>query len=169
MTLLHVLITIAVLILGWIAWIATARYRMQMVKSAEQGKIQERLKAGEVEMVADIDAIRMKPLAFRLFKDVHVIEPMDMSKFMEVMVAMEALHSLNGKSPTVEQLHDAYDRLFSVACPTVTREVITRMSHIQIGQVVNLLMEYLAGKAHVNAEKKSPRLEESKPSASVSP
>lgn len=122
---------------------------------SRQYRIRRAVANGDVILAADIDAIRTKPYAFQLFDEIHTIQPFTVEKLVEVTSAVAHLGSMHDRKNSKEDLLAAYGKLFRETCPTLNRSVLEKMNVAQIAQVYNLILEYIAGKAHIEAEKKN--------------
>lgn len=124
----------------------------------KQRKLENLIEDGEVLLGADIDAVREKPFAFKLAGMIHVIKPMNVVQFVEVTEALAHLDSLKSKKCSKEELLAAYDNLFGRVCGSVTREMLENMNSSQVAALLNTIIEFIMGKAHLEAEKKRPNL-----------
>lgn len=101
-------------------------------------------------IVSDLDALIAEPIAFRFQGRVHEIQPISTLELVRFTNAFAALSELNGKSDTISlaELIDAYTRVISAVCPTITRAHVEDMTQAQIAALFQLVMDSVVGKAH---------------------
>lgn len=116
----------------------------------------------EFVVVTNLDAIKSRTIGFRFNGKIHKIRPLSIEKYIEATAAMAAIGELiaSKKRITTEaRVMDAYDAIFSVICPSVTRSDLENMSVQQIGALYNTVIEHIMGRDQFEAQKKSPSSE----------
>lgn len=141
------LIVNAVFLAGIAAWIGFDQLK--------QRRLMRGVEIGDINLGADIDAVREKPFAFQLCGKIHVIKPMSVTEFVEVTEALAHLDSLKVRKCTKEELLDAYEGLFRKACPSVSRTMIESINAAQVAALLDAIIQFMVGKAHIEAQKKS--------------
>lgn len=146
----------------WIAVLATAAVALSLVAlllvmRRGGGIIPSRASAPEV--VSDLDALVSKPVGFRLHGRTHKIPPLKNLDFMRAVNAFAGVDLLRAKDQITDiELLEAYERVFAIMCPTVTRKQLEEMEQSQVAALFNLCCETVMGKAQVRAEKKTPKI-----------
>jgi hypothetical protein len=108
------------------------------------------------QVVTDLDALISKPVGFRFHGRIHIIPPLEVAEFLKATSAIAAIDELRTMEKlTEEDLVDRYSRCFAIVCPTVTKDLVQKMSLQQIAALYNLVLEAIMGKAQVDLEKKS--------------
>lgn len=113
----------------------------------------------EFVVVTNLDAIKGRTIGFRFNGKIHKIKPLPVEKYIEATAAMAAIGELiaNKKRVRTEaELLDAYDAIFSVMCPSVSRADLEDMSVQQIGALYNTILQHVMGAEQFEAQKKSP-------------
>jgi hypothetical protein len=109
---------------------------------------------GKSKSVADLDAMLVEPVAFKVLNKEHVIAPLSVEQFFKVTAAWSELDTLRDtKEIPVEFVLDKYYEVISAAVSTITREDMNQMSIQQIGAILQLVVETVTGK--IFAEKKT--------------
>lgn len=110
------------------------------------------------EVVADLDALLVKSVWFTFGGRAHKIPPLSNADFLKAMNALAELDLLRHQKrvKSIDELEAAYLGVFSVVCPTITKEDVKEMSQQQVAALMLLVQETIMGKAQVDAEKKSP-------------
>lgn len=150
------MLTAAYVFLMLVCLIALLGIGVKVYHWVKQTRVRAAINRGAVELASDLDAVRMKPYAFHLGGVIHVINPVSLERFIEIGEAQgRILELIKKKNVTHEEVIAAYQRLFSAACPTMTLEVVQKMNQAQLFALMNTVNEFMAGRAHMNAEKKS--------------
>lgn len=113
----------------------------------------------EFVVVTNLDAIKTRTIGFRFNGKIHKIKPLSIEKYAEATAAMAAIGELIMSKKRIKseaQLLDAYQAIFSVICPSVTRDDLENMSVQQIGALYNTVLEHIMGRDQFEAQKKSP-------------
>jgi len=104
--------------------------------------------------VADLDAMLVEPVSFKLHNKIHLLRPLNVEQFMVLSMALVDIVELQKKqSISPDELVDKYYALVSSACDTVSKNDIRDMSQQQVSALFNLIIETITGK--VFSEKKS--------------
>lgn len=123
----------------------------------------------ELVVVTNLDAIKSRTIGFRFNGKIHKIKPLPVDKYIEATFAMAGIADIvanKKKLKSESQLLDAYEGIFSILCPSVTRADLNNMSVQQIGALYNTVLEQIMGRDQFEAQKKSQSLAaEAKPRA----
>lgn len=98
------------------------------------------------EAVTDLDAIISEPIEFRLHGKIHRINPLTTEQFLKVtneyvnIQSMQKMDSLDS-----QEVISRYHAFISVACASITREDIEKMTQQQAGALLNLIIGLLTG------------------------
>lgn len=105
-------------------------------------------------IVSDLDALIAEPIAFRFQGRVHEIQPISTLELVRFTNAWASLSELNGKSDaiSVSDLVDAYTKVISAVCPSITRSHVEDMTQAQIAALFQLVMDSVVGKSHVEPD-----------------
>lgn len=122
--------------------------------------------ARDADVVADLDALIERPIAFKLNGRQHALNPMTMQQWLKVTNGLGRLDALNRKLKTEDvkesEMIAEYHRFFSSVCPTMTEDLLLEMTHAQRGALLQLVIDYAGAKAHVKQaqadEKKNTQL-----------
>lgn len=121
-----------------------------MLFSLRTGKPVEQPQAN---LVSDLDAMIAHPVAFRLHGKVHFIRPISVKEFYAFTNAMLSVQGLEkAEHVTPAQIIDLYYRLVASVCDSIDRSDIEKMTQAQCGALLNLIVEVVTGKAHVESE-----------------
>lgn len=116
--------------------------------------VRQKYTESAAQAVADLDALLVEPVSFKLHRKVHLINPLSVEQFMHLSASLVDIMDLQKKQGlTSEELIDKYYALVSSVCSTVTKDDIREMSQQQVAALFNLIMETITGK--VFAEKKT--------------
>ena len=111
---------------------------------------------GSARGIADLDAMLVEPVGFKLLGRDHVMRPLSVEQFFRVTTKWAELEAIRAdKEINVEALLDKYHEIISAAVPTVKREDMDKMSMQQIGAVLQLVVETVTGKIFATEEKKT--------------
>lgn len=109
------------------------------------------------QAVADLDAMLVEPVSFKLHGKMHLIKPLSVEQFMVLSASLVDIVELQKQnSITPKELIDKYYALISNVCDSVKRSDIEQMSQQQVSALFNLVIETVTGKIFV--EKKSPAI-----------
>ena len=102
------------------------------------------------EVVSDLDALVSEPIAFRFNGEIHEIKPVTTIELFSFTTAFAEIQEISsrGEQVTVSELVDAYARVISSVCPTITRAHVEDMTQPQVGALFQLVMDSVVGKAH---------------------
>ena len=104
--------------------------------------------------VADLDAMLVEPVGFRLHGKDHLIKPLTVEQFMLYAVNLSDIYSLKEKKDvTADELIDKYYALISSVCSTIKRSDIEQMSQQQVSALFELIVSTVTGK--IFSEKKT--------------
>lgn len=104
--------------------------------------------------VADLDAMLVEPVSFKLHGKTHVIKPLNVEQFMILSVALVDIMELQKQQNiSPETLIEKYYALISSACDSITKQDIREMSQQQVSALFNIVIETITGK--VFTEKKT--------------
>ena len=107
--------------------------------------------------VADLDALLVEPISFKLHGKNHVIKPLTVEQFMILSAALIDIVDLQKKQGlSSEELIDKYYGLVSSVCDTVKKSDIENMSQQQVSALFNLIIKTVTGEVFV--EKKNPMI-----------
>jgi len=113
--------------------------------------------ASDVRLVCDLDAILTETVGFKFDGVIYEIPPISLEKFILAVQGLAVLDNLKQKKElNGPELLDAYESLFRLVCPKLTRKIIQDMGHQRIGALLNLIIEVIMGKATLTLEKKNP-------------
>ena len=116
-----------------------------------------RMPPSDVRLVCDLDAILTETVGFKFDGVIYEIPPISLEKFILAVQGLAVLDSLKQKKElNGTELLDAYESLFRLVCPKLTRKIIQDMGHQRIGALLNLIIEVIMGKATLTLEKKNP-------------
>lgn len=97
--------------------------------------------------VADLDAILVEPVSFKLHGKIHIIKPLDVQQFMLLTKAIIDFQELQSKDAiTPSELIDRYYSLMNGVCPSIKRKDIEDMTHQQVAALYDLVMNTITGK-----------------------
>lgn len=110
------------------------------------------------QLVSDLDKMISDPIAFKWGGRIHTIKPVTTEQFLKVSEAMLTINQLVQKNTlSVEEIIDAYWRVFSAVCDSITKKDVARMTQAQLGALYQIIVETVTGKAHASGEKKTPQ------------
>ena len=119
--------------------------------------------AKSYDTIADLDAMIVEPVSFKLHGKIHVIKPLTTEQFFILSANLNEIYKLKEQSNfTAEQLIDKYYELMSTACKTITRKDIEDMEQYQVSALFELVVETITGKIFAEKKKIVP-LTENKP------
>lgn len=108
------------------------------------------------QVVADIDAIEVRPVAFKWKGKLHTIKPVSTKEYLKVTEVFGKMDALGKTSNyTVEQLVDVYAELIMTLCNTIKREDILEMSQAQVGALLQLVIDHVTGRVAQDEKKKT--------------
>lgn len=113
---------------------------------------------GDTQVVSDLDAICVKPVAIQWQGRTHVLKPITTAEFLrasEAMAKMDALTKKDKDQIKLDELVDAYANVIASVCDTITRKDVLKMSQAQVGALIQVIIDHVTGRIH--AEKKSPQ------------
>lgn len=106
------------------------------------------------EVVADLDAILVENVGFKLHGKEHIIKPLTVEQFMLYAVNLSEIYALKEKSNlNASDLIDKYHALISSVCSTVKRSDIEQMSQQQVSALFELIVDTVSGKLFVEKKK----------------
>lgn len=113
-----------------------------------------------VRVVADLDKLVAEPIGFRLNGKVHVIKPITTRTFLLVSQKLGELDILRAKiSKTGEiserEIVERYHAVFQSCSDTMTKDDIRDMTHSQRAALLQVILECIGGKAHVQSAEES--------------
>jgi hypothetical protein len=111
----------------------------------------------QAKVVADLDVIDVKPVAFRFNGETHLLKPVTTKEFLkasESFAKMDAMSKSDNQVP-IEEVIDVYADLISSLCDTVNRDDILNMSQAQVAALLQLIIDHVTGRV-VKDEKKNP-------------
>ena len=104
-------------------------------------------KAAQAHVVADIDAIDVKPVAFKWADKIHVLRPITTKEYLKVTETFAKMERLSKEGGyTCDELVDVYAELLASLCDTITRADIMRMTQAQVGAVLQLIIDHVTGR-----------------------
>jgi hypothetical protein len=107
----------------------------------------EKFDEQQVSVVADIDAILTKPVAFRFNGKLHYIKPVSTREYLKVTEIFAKMDSMGANgAPDVSSLVDVYSELFSSLCETISKKDVMEMTQSQIGALLQLVIEHVTGR-----------------------
>lgn len=110
--------------------------------------------AAKATPIADLDAMLVQPIEFRLLGRDHVINPISVEQFFLVTTKWADLDELKAvKDIPVEVVLDKYYEIISSVVDSISREDLNQMSMQQIGGALQLVVETVTGKAFVDQKK----------------
>lgn len=105
------------------------------------------------EQIADLDAMIVEAVSFKLHGKIHTIKPLTTEQFLLLSSNLNKVYALRDKGEvTADNLIDAYYELMHTASPTIKRKDIAEMSQYQVSALFELVVETITGKLF--AEKK---------------
>lgn len=114
----------------------------------------QRYTEAATQSVADLDALLVEPVSFKLHGKMHTINPLSVEQFMLLSSALVEIVDLQKKEGlTSDELIERYYGLVTSVCDTVTKDDIREMSQQQVSALFNLIIETITGKLFV--EKKN--------------
>lgn len=106
------------------------------------------------DIVADLDAMIVENVGFKLHGKQHVIRPLTVEQFMLYAVNLSEIYSLKERNDlSASELIDKYYALISSVCSTVKRSDIEEMSQQQVSALFELIVETVTGKVFVEKKK----------------
>lgn len=110
----------------------------------------------QTEVICDLDAILSKTVAFKYNGKIYEIPPLTFQEFIRATNALAEIDILRKKEGLDEaQVLSAYDKIFSIVCPSFDRVILNTMGNQQIAALFNLVIEVIMGKATLEVEKKN--------------
>lgn len=98
-------------------------------------------------MVSDLDAMISQPVSFKVLGKTHVIQPLTVQQFTQFAFAYSQIMALhNQEVVTPDELVEAYYKMVSSVCDTVTKEDISKMSQQQVAGLFQIMVDLQAGK-----------------------
>lgn len=111
----------------------------------------------EVKVVTDLDRLITEHTGFRWNGKVHVINPISTELFLKLTNEFDRIERLiKGGSNEPKLVLDAYAKLFSSVCDTISIHDVREMTYPQIGALFTLVVRCVTGRAQVEEQKKSP-------------
>lgn len=115
-----------------------------------------RAKAIDAQVVSDLDAIIARPVAFRWQGQTHVLEPIDVSMFLQVSEAIAKMEALMRKEGfDLSEAIDTYADVIGSVCKTIGRKELMQMTQAQVGALLQLVYGHVTGKVHADDKKKT--------------
>lgn len=110
----------------------------------------------DAPVIADLDAILADPVYFKWDGKNHAIKPMSTKQYLRVLDKYSDLFSMNKaeSKPTEEELQNGFGDLFSMCIDTIGRKEVARMTPVQVGAIMQLIIEAITGKAQADTVKK---------------
>jgi hypothetical protein len=106
------------------------------------------------DVIADLDAIVLEPVQFKLHGKLHEIAPVTTESFLRYTNALGKLMELKDKNQiTPDELVEGYFGLISSVCGTVTKQDIDDMTQGQVAALFQLVMDSVTGKAQAEVHK----------------
>jgi len=103
---------------------------------------------GVTNIVADIDAIEVNPVAFKWNGKAHYLRPVSTKEYLkiaEIFVRMDNLNK-NQSEYSVNDLVDVYSELISSLCNTITKKDVLSMTQVQVAAIIQLIIEHVTGR-----------------------
>jgi hypothetical protein len=112
------------------------------------------------EIVADLDQIVGKPVAFRLAGKTHYIDPITTQEFYGLANATAELWALKDEAKiTADELVDRYYGIVFSVCKTIKRKDIEAMTQAQVTALYSLIMDTVMGRVgHGGVDEKKKRI-----------
>lgn len=109
-----------------------------------------RMDASDYTIVADLDSIISDTIAFKFAGKAYEILPVDTESFMKMARSLDRIRNLlekrkEGEDITDHQVTESYFSLFSPICPTLKRDVVEKMSVVQLHSLLQLFIRHLTG------------------------
>jgi hypothetical protein len=112
--------------------------------------------AAQSRPIADLDAMLVEPVGFRLLGRDHVINPISVEQFFLVTTKWAELDMLKAKKDVaISEVLDKYFEIISSVVDTISRDDLNQMSMQQIGGALQLVVETVTGKVFAEDQKKT--------------
>lgn len=110
----------------------------------------------DAPVIADLDAILAEPVYFKWDGKNHAIKPMATKQYLKVLDKYSDLFSMNKAEakPTEQELINGFGDLFSMCIDTIGRAEVAQMSPVQVGAIMQLIIESITGKVQGETVKK---------------
>jgi len=114
-------------------------------------------------VVIDLDSLVLEPFSFKLNGVVHQIKPISTEQFFKITNYLARLNNFQKEIKETGKIEQAdilltYNQLFVEACDTLTAEDITGMEIPQRAALLELIIDVVKGRAHVDYEKKNSKI-----------
>ena len=104
-------------------------------------------RSANIESIADLDAMIVEPVSFKLHGKTHVISPLTTQQFLVLSAALNNIYQLkNDGEVTAQVLIDRYYELMHIASKTITKSDIEKMSQYQVSALFELITQTITGK-----------------------
>jgi len=106
------------------------------------------------DIIADLDDIVTKPVAFRVNGKVFKVQPVDVGSFLEIANVLAELENLmkersrGGTQTTDEQVYQIYFDFVHPLCKEIKLKDIRAMKIPQLHGMVNLVIQHMTGRLH---------------------
>lgn len=114
-------------------------------------------KEEETHIVADLDAIDVRPAKFKWDGKIHEIRAVNTFEYLKVTEIFARMDMLSKRSDfTVQELAEVYADLITSVCDTIKRDDVYKMTNQQIGALFQLILDQVSGRlTKYDAEKKN--------------
>jgi len=117
---------------------------------------------GDVEVVADLDALISDDIAFRFGGKTYKIKPLEAGEAFIVWQNLSKLEGLTKRDEvTFTEVLDFYTDLFSSVCPEIKRSDVEQMSQPQCAALLQLILDTVTGRVFSESKKKVGMMRES--------
>lgn len=107
----------------------------------------------EAEVVADLDAMLSEPIAFRFQGKTHIIKPISTAELLKYSnAAFRVSEVMKDEKATHDSVTDAAYGVISSVCSSITRKDLQKMNQVQVGALLNLVIECVTGKIYARGE-----------------
>lgn len=115
-------------------------------------------------VVADIDAIDVRPALFRWQGKAHKLRPVTTREYLKVTETFAKMDAL-GKAGnyTADDLVTVYAELIGSICDTIKREDVLKMTQAQVAAVLQLIIDHVTGRIPTETEKKNKEVTQGTP------
>jgi len=118
-----------------------------MLKNFLPSRQKAKAKGQSPVMVADLDAMIVETVSFRLLGRDHEIPPLSVQQFMIFASAYAKVLALQEQEVvTPDQLVEAYFNLVSSVCKTITRDDIRKMGQQQVAALFQIMVDLHTGR-----------------------
>lgn len=116
-------------------------------------KFKQRGKSSVV--IADLDAMLVEPVAFKLHGKEHIIKPITFEQHLRITQGFNEFNAMLGKPGLKpDDIVDGYLKLVQVAVPTMTKEDVEQAEQSQLASVFSLIVRSYTGELFADQEKK---------------